>query len=245
MSKFQDLFDSLNNLIEGFVKKFSRNKSKKSGSETGLVKTVEDPDKPFIDRVKNGESVGVNFSFYTWNFFFRPIVSLAVGMLVTLLFLIVDAFLDAGIIDVWMGLGLVLLFAYIVGMGEAKTEKIPEGRKAMLTIFGIQYRAYLNTGEYRWIGRRFFIGLMKVEKKPMTDKEGYFFTDVVQVNIWNVYEADPKQRSNLLVALTKTGGEIKANLLLMIQMRDPMLWIRKTDPMMDIGERHACPSVQQ
>ncbi len=233
MNKFQKFINKIGELAQKTTRRFGK-KTKVVGDKSS-PKT--NPDQKYIDLVKSGENVGLYFDFFTWNLLVRPFVSLIAGLFVTLMFVVIDNLIGSDLIDFWLGGALLILFAYLVGMGEGETETIPEGRMAMVTWFGSQFRLYRTTGEYQWTGKRFRLGRMKTVKEPMTDGQGFFFTDVVQTNIWNVYEADVSKRTNLLAALTKTGGEIKANLLLMLKMRDPMLWVTKIDPMMDIGER--------
>lgn len=231
MNRIQDFLNTLSAKLQSLAAK------KHTLTKKTAPKQKEDPNKVFIERVKQEEDVGLYFDFFTWNLLVRPIVSLIAGCFLTTAIILLDTILGAHLIDLWLGLALLLLTTYWVGMGEKAVETVPEGRMAMVTWFGIQFRIYRMTGEYKWTGKLFRLGRTQVVKEPMTDAAGYFFTDVVQVNIWNVYEADASKRTNILSALTKTGGEVKANLLLMLKMRDPMLWITKIDPMMDIGER--------
>jgi hypothetical protein len=229
MNKVQNVINAFSALVQDVKKAF------KSSKKSPGVK--QDPDQHYIDMVKKNEDIGIRFDFFTWNLIVRPLVSVVSGLVATMVLLVIDSIIGSDLIDFWLGAGLVLLIAYLVGMGEKEMEVVPEGGMAMVTWFGTQFRIYRLTGEYRWTGKNFRLGRTMSVKEPMTDKKGFFFTDVVQVNIWDVYQADASKRSNVLNALTKTGGEIRANLLIMITMRDPMLWITKTDPMMDIGER--------
>lgn len=231
MSKFQNLISNLN------VKMKSLFATKMRLSSKITPKQNEDPNQDFIERVKKEEDIGLYLDWFTWNWFVRPVVSITAGCALTITIVLLDKILGTDLIDLWLGLAITLLMTYWVGMGESSVETVPEGRMAMITWFGVQFRIYRMTGEYSWTGKVFRLGRTAVVKEPMTDNAGFFFTDVVQVNIWNVYEADATKRTNILSALTKTGGEVKANLLLMLKMRDPMLWITKIDPMMDIGER--------
>lgn len=208
-----------------------------SQSSLNPYKWVRERDEKALKSVARGENVGTYVDFITWNLIVRPTASIVSGLFAATLFYSIDWVLGANLIDFWLWLALVALVAFIVGYGEKKTEVVPEGKMAMVSWFGIPLRVYRQTGEYAWTGEKFRFGRVKVLKEPMTDKDGFFYTDVVQTNIWNVYESDPKKRSNVLVAVTKTSSEIRANLLLMFRMRDPMLWVKKIDPMMDIGER--------
>ena len=199
--------------------------------------TAEARDKAALKMVKEDKNVGIYIDFFTWNNVVRSVASVLSGLFMASLILLVDSLIGADLVDFWHWLAFVALFGYLVGKGETTIEVVPEGRMAMVTWFGIPFRVYRQAGEYAWTGKRFRFGRVNTVKEPMTDPSGFFWTQVVQVAIWNVYEDNPAKRTSILEAITKSGSAISANLLLMIQMRDPMLWIRINDPMMDIGER--------
>lgn len=232
--------------FQGAASRLADLKNKATGIKTSLKNKASQMnpynlatkrDEAAVTSVTKGENVGIYLDFFTWNIFVRPAASIGAGAFLATMTWLLDALVGADLIDFWLWLALTALFGYWVGKGEKDVESVPEGRIAMVSWFGIPLRVYRQTGEYAWTGKNFRLGRIKTVKEPMTDGQGFFWTDAVQVNIWNVYESVAAKRTNLLEAVTKSGSEIKANLLLMLKMRDPMLWIRKTDPMMDIGER--------
>lgn len=212
-------------------------------SSLSTSKWAQERDEKAKQMVLEGKNVGTYIDFFTWNVIVRSAVSLISGVLIASILSLADTLIGVNIIDAQLWLALVALFAFIVGYGEKKgegekeVETVPEGMMAMISWFGIPLRVYRLNGQYGWTGKSFGLGRVNVVHEPMTDQSGFFFADVVQINIWNMYEKNPQDRSNILVAITKTGSQARSNLLLVFKMHDPMLWIRKPDPMMDIGER--------
>jgi hypothetical protein len=200
---------------------------------------------PYKDQIARGEPVGLYLNVFIWSFIIRPAVSIAAAIFIVSQLWMLDIFvIQSNLIDFWIGLALVLLFALIFGASEGtEPEVVPAAHAAMITLFGKRFRVYRTEGEYSWTGKRLFLGRLKIEpgeapenpaEQVGLNKDGFVNLGEIQIPIWN--RADTKNVTEMeLVARDSTT--IKATLLIVIQLLDPYAWTTSSNPLLDIAER--------
>lgn len=185
---------------------------------------------------------GLYFGPIWFNLAFRPIISLAGGLIVsTLLWLPLMVLNGLGIIDQNpLNTNLWLLLAGAVGaliglpdQGE-EPEKVPEAHAALLTVLGARWRIYRTEGEYSWTGKRVFLGRSNKVSLPGTDATGFVYLGEIPIRIWNA--ADERDKANI-VCVARDSSAITTTLTIVLQLLDPYKWVDTQDALGDVAER--------
>lgn len=199
--------------------------------------------KPSNSKIAGKE--GYYFNYLKFNFIFRPVICLALGMLVSLLIFIMFTAMEA---FTSLNNPITFKFAIMIGLLLSALFSIPTDNDeltvpetafaAQLMWFGIPLPVYLTTSEYTWIGRTLGFSISKRVLDSFTDENGFIKTGEVQFSVWNEPGAKPGSRDrDYISAPTKNEAEIKASILLVIEYLDPMKVLRSDNPALDLGNR--------
>lgn len=194
-------------------------------------------------KIARGEFVGKHISAFRWNVAVRPVLSLLVALPIVTLLYTIDWFLATEIID-WMIAGaLIALFATIFGMSDEETT-VPFAHAAMLTWFGMRLRLYRTEGNYYWTGKKLLLGHYVTPKNRGndsklvgTDENGFINLGEIQITIWDRQDAKDKPEKAVIEMVASDQTTIKATLVLVIRLLDPVAWTTSENPLLDIAER--------
>lgn len=181
----------------------------------------------------------------TWQVL-RIALSAIGAVLSTVGLVFLDWILGANLVAWW----LVPLMIFFLGwhfyqddLPEDQAENVPYAFGALVTFFGMPVRipgfgpVYRTTGEYQWLGNKLRIDRLRVVKEPGTDNTGLHFFGNINMAIWNTSDQNPDSPNARLSNRAKNTAAVFTSLVLTFELREPLKWIRNTQPMLAIGER--------
>lgn len=208
---------------------------------------------------KDKQRKGFYLNPITFNLIFRPLASLAGGVIATgLIWLLqnlpvmisfilsfsssadkslLQAFSENSVAFVTSGTALIFvtIFAILIGLPDTKeTETVPVSYAAVMTFWGMPFRIYRTNGDYKWRGRWLLLDRTRVKSPPFTDEAGYIFLDVAPIPIWN---SSKEKDKIILSSIAKDGSTIYTNLLLNVRLFDPIRWVQTQEPLLMVAER--------
>lgn len=209
-----------------------------------------------LKRISNDDKrVGRYIEVYWWHILYRPLIcsvaGLMVGLLIVLAGLVINliAFLLGSsayipILTLWIPVSLLMGAMFAVHLAQAEEPannedgtpkyRVPNNRAAILTFWGRPTPFYLLAGDYTWVGRRLGLGRSEEVVKPGTDSNGFVNLGDIPFPVWN--SAD--QKDNIILQnVAKNGADVFGTATLVIDLRDPLEWIKNENPALDIGER--------
>lgn len=182
---------------------------------------------------------GLYFGPLTMNLVARPVLSAIGGAFFTgAIWVLVEIMVTATSVESPLDLPLYqmlwLAFTILFALGEESVEEVPIAHAAMLTFLGFRIRMYRTEGRYSWTGKRLGLDRSRKVAEPGTDKDGLIYLGEIQIPIWNsAAEKDKIRLSNT----ARDSSTVYANLLIVLSLSDPYLWIDSKDPLTDIAER--------
>lgn len=119
--------------------------------------------------------------------------------------------------------------------------KVPGTRNATLaTWLGIPLSLVLNSGEYKWTGKRLGFGRAEVvfgpDKGDFTDENGFAKAGPITFSVWNTGHSTESHRSTI-IAPAHNRANISATLTIILQIVNLRRLLDQTDPAQDIGDR--------
>ncbi|MFT7644438.1 MAG: hypothetical protein ACI9BF_000082 [Candidatus Paceibacteria bacterium] len=178
--------------------------------------------------------VGKYLSVFQWNLIVRPVVSLTAGTIVAAVFKFADWYIETNVMNIWIFAGVALGMAVFFAQSENEDEVVPESYGAMLTFWGVRFKAYRKEGRYPWTGKLIGFGKSQTVHSEGTDKDGFIKLLPFPISIWN--QKDQKGKVQLKSSARDTS-EVTTTLTLTLQLLDPYIWIDSTDPALDLAEQ--------
>jgi len=164
----------------------------------------------------------------------RPVVSLSFGFTVVAILYGIDILAKTELLDFWMSFALALALSWWFGQNESEVEHVPAAHAAMITFMGKRLNWYRTEGDYVWTGKKIFFGRSTRVVEPGTDKDGFVFLGDIQIVIWN--QGSDKDNA-LLSVIGRDDSVVYANLLIVLEILNPMKWLNSHNPLLDIAER--------
>jgi hypothetical protein len=170
----------------------------------------------------------------------RYTVSLIAGVLLALVFSVVDNWSDLNL----MGIGWWLLFGLVMaGFFSSADEpaiSVPVNHVGILTFLGGRMKIYLEEGDYPWYGKKLLFGISTTplgNAKNVTEgpgeEQGFVYIGKRVISIWN----DKDSKRATIDLPSRTASNVGVKLTLEIITTNPIVWASIDDPVLEIAEQ--------
>jgi hypothetical protein len=227
---------------------------------------------PWFNRSGAEKSTGnlyspdLRFNPITWNLVFRPLSSLAAGLLAAgTVKLIIWGMFQFGYLPIDpVSLRIVIAITVLVALGVAMPETaetdtdgnvtvgetVPEtDYGAVITFMGMVLPFIRTSGKYRWLGKRIsldrsrkaFVGVTDPSSPDLLSSplaKGFVPLGDITFQVWDSPDAsDNKEKRTKIVRPAKNRASVTGSLTLVGDFPKPRLWLKASDPALDVGDR--------